>query len=236
MAAFFLSSSVSLMILSPPLIVRSFRIRKFSSNRLRRSRSFSRPSIRSLVSAFLLVFLYKSNLNDSKLNTVLKLQLNDLKSRENELWRELFNLPVFSSANTAFSVAQAQKREDLIFGNLRCLLLLLIFLVIGLAMFSLFLHLIAAILFKYLEATTITLAIFFDKDSLLVVSLFVQGASASFVSPARITLWIVVMLSIVNGSHRLPSQAQSRQIHYKQQTKLLALLPMVVRQNIYLPW
>jgi len=105
MAAFFLSSSVSLMILSPPLIVRSFRIRKFSSNRLRRSRSFSRPSIRSLVSAFLLVFLYKSNLNDSKLNTVLKLQLNDLKSRENELWRELFNLPVFSSANTAFSVA-----------------------------------------------------------------------------------------------------------------------------------
>lgn len=83
------------------------------------------------------------------------------------------NLPVLASTDASLGVAQVQKLKYFVLRHLILVFVLVFIFVVSFLVLSLPLHLVAAVLFKDLEATTETLALLSHEDSLFSMSLFI---------------------------------------------------------------
>ena len=135
-------------------MVMSFRIFKFSSNLFNFSKSFSSPSIKSLVNACLLLFLYH--------------QIHAMLGILDYWCIALCYLPILASSNATLSIAKIQKLENLV----SCDLILVLFFsgVISLSLLLLALapQLVLPVLLGNLETGSEATQTLLDKDCLLV--------------------------------------------------------------------
>ena len=130
----------------------------FSSNLFSFSRSFSRPSIRSLVSAFLLLALYHV--------------------------RETNYLPVLAAADAGLRAAQIQMSENFVFSNCRLVFFLLLALDFSSVVLLSFLIFLSETMFlRYFETATKTSAVFLLENGgvevLLVSDCFSFGGNSN---------------------------------------------------------
>ena len=107
-------------------------------------------------------------------------------------------LPVFAGTYAAFSVAEVEKLENLLLGNLVLCVLLMLVLIFSMLLAALARQLLAAVLLQNFKPAAKPLTFLPHKDSLLVEGLLFEGFGIAMVGPVWV---VVVVLAPVEGCH-----------------------------------